>query len=97
MIGAMVEAAAVRAAANPARKPPTSRIIFSATSPGPAASANALPLMEENATDTSTVTWPRPPLRWPTAASAARHSRVLMVPAFMILAARMNIGTASRT
>ena len=65
--------------------------------PGPAASVMALPLMLENTVLTSTVTCPRPPRMRPTATSAADHRRSLMVPAFITLAARMNIGMASIT
>ena len=97
MIGAIVADAAVSAAAKPGRKPPTSRIMRSETRPGPAASATALPLIEEKITATTTVTWPSPPRKRPTTRSAARHSRSLIVPAFITFAARMNIGTASST
>ena len=53
--------------------------------------------IDENTRLTSTVTCASPPLSRPTSASAAPHSRSLMVPAFITLAARMNIGIASST
>src|SRR3712207_7637858 len=52
---------------------------------------DALPIL------TSTVTWPSPPRNRPTTASAAPQSRSLMVAAFIRLAAKMNIGIASRS
>ena len=64
--------------------------------PGPAASAIADPDIEEKTRLTTTLTCASPPRFCPTTASAARHRRSEMVPAFITLAARMNIGTASR-
>ena len=97
MIGAMVEAAAISAAENPAGYLETSRIILIASIPGPAASVTALPLIPEKMTLTRIVTWPWPPRNRPMIASEAAHSLSLIVAAFMTLAARMNIGTANST
>ena len=67
------------------------------TRPGPAASAMALPLMPENTTLTSTLTWARPPRMRPTRMRQKSKMRSLTVPAFMTLAAKINSGTASST
>ena len=63
--------------------------------PGPAASATALPDIDEKITLTRMLTCARPPRARPTTASAARQRRSEMVPAFIMLAARMNMGIAS--
>ena len=97
MIGAMVAAAAVMAQARPAGYLPISRIMRTATRPGPAASVMALPLMLEKIMLTNTVTWPMPPRKRPTSALAIAQSRSLMEAAFMMLAARINIGMATST
>ena len=63
--------------------------------PMPAASATAEPDMPEKISEAMTLTWPSPPLKRPTVATQKPSSRSVMVPAFMMLAATMNSGTAS--
>ncbi len=67
------------------------------TLPMPAASATAEPDMPEKIRLETTLTWPRPPLKRPTRATQNSSRRALMLPAFMMLAATMNSGTASST
>ena len=45
----------------------------------------------------TTLTWARPPRMRPTSRLANSNSRSVIVPAFMISAARMKSGTASST
>ncbi len=97
MIGAIVAEAAVMAQARPGGYLPCSRISFVATRPGPAASVMALPEMPEKIMLASTVTWPMPPRKRPTSTFAAAQRRSETVAAFMMFAARMNIGIATST
>ncbi len=53
--------------------------------------------MPEKISDATTFTWPRPPRKRPTAATQKLSNRPEIVPAFMMFAATMNSGTASRT
>ena len=64
--------------------------------PIPAASATAEPDMPEKISEATTLTCPRPPRKRPTSATQKLRSRSLMVPAFMMPAATMKSGTASR-
>lgn len=64
--------------------------------PMPAASATAEPDMPEKISEATMLTCPSPPRNRPTAATQNCNSRSEMVPAFMMLAATMNSGTASR-
>jgi len=52
--------------------------------------------MPEKISEATTFTWPNPPRKRPTQATQKFNSRSEMVPAFMMLAAAMNSGTASR-
>ena len=67
------------------------------TLPTPAASATAEPDMPEKIRLTRISTWAMPPLKRPTMALQNSSSRSLMAPTFMMLAAVMKSGTASRT
>ena len=67
------------------------------TSPGPAASAIALPLMPEKITLTKMSTCASPPRMGPTRMRQKSKIRSLTVPAFIRLAANTNRGTASST
>ena len=96
-MGPMVAEVAVIAPANSGVKRFLSVIMRMETRPGPAASAMALPLIPEKITLTRTLTYARPPRKCPTSAMAIENMRSLIEPAFMMLAARMNSGTASST
>ncbi len=62
--------------------------------PGPDASATALPLMPEKIRLVTTFTCASPPGRWPTIAEPNASRRSMTPLAFMMLATKMNIGTA---
>jgi hypothetical protein len=96
MIGAMTEDAAVSPAANAGVYFPSRVIMFCISRPEPAASAIAEPDIPAKITLCTTLTWASPPRKRPTIASQKRSSRSVMVPLFMISAARMKSGTASR-
>jgi hypothetical protein len=97
MIGPMVALATTTAPAKPGEYSGFFSICLMVTSPGPAASAIALPLIPENTTLTRMSTCARPPRRRPTRMRQKSKMRSLIVPAFITLAARMNSGTASST
>ena len=63
-------------------------------SPGPEASATALPLMPEKIRLDSTFTCASPPGRCPTSAEPQPSSRSMTPLAFMMLATKMNSGMA---
>ena len=64
--------------------------------PSPAASAFEEPEMPAKIMLVTTLTWPRPPGRWPTMAWASRSSMLVMPAQFMRLAARTKNGMASK-
>ncbi len=95
MIGPIVAATAVRAAAK-ARVYFPSRVISDCMSlPAPAASASADPDMLEKMMACATFTRASPPRKRPTSALQNRTSLSMMLPAFMNSAARTNSGIAS--
>ncbi len=65
--------------------------------PMPAASAVELPEMPAKNIETTTLTWPSPPGRWPTSPRDSRISRSVMPAAFIRLAASRKKGTARST
>ena len=75
---------------------PSAVIIVCISLPLPAASAIAEPDMPAKMIDCTTLTWARPPRKRPTSASQKCSSRAVIEPEFMISAARMKSGTASR-
>ena len=95
MIGAMTEDAAVSAAAKLGVYFPSRVIMFCISRPEPAASAIAEPDMPAKMMLCTTFTCASPPRKRPTIASQKRSSRSVIVPLFMISAARMKSGTAS--
>ena len=86
----------MRAAAKAGVYLPPEVIIVCISLPLPAASAMAEPDMPAKMIDCSTLTWARPPRKRPTSASQKSSSRAVMLPEFMISAAKMKSGTASR-
>ena len=95
MITPMTDAHAVRAEENGASYP----CFFMAgisTPPTPAASAVLEPEMPANSMLTTTLTWPRPPGKWPTIVRASATSLSVMPAEFIRLAASRKNGTASR-
>ena len=97
MIGPSVALATTTAPAKPREYSGFFSICRIVTSPGPAASAMALPLMPEKITLTRMSTCASPPRMRPTRMRQKSNSRSLTVPAFITLAASTNIGTASST
>jgi len=67
---------------------PASRMALISTVPSPAASAAAVPDMPAKIMLATTLTWPRPPRRWPTSVLANPKIRSVMPVAFITLAAR---------
>ncbi len=55
------------------------------------------PVIPEKMMDATTLTCPSPPLRAPTRRLAKAKMRSVICPSFMMRAARINRGTASRT
>ena len=97
MMGPSVALATTTAPAKPGVYSGFFSICRMVTRPGPAASAMALPLMPEKITLTRMSTWARPPRMRPTSTLQKSKIRSLTVPAFMMLAANTNSGTASST
>jgi hypothetical protein len=97
MIGAITEEAAVSAAAKLGVYFPSRVIMFCISRPEPAASAMAEPDIPAKMMLWTTLTWASPPRKRPTRASQKRSRRSVIVPLFMISAARMKSGTASST
>jgi hypothetical protein len=97
MIGPSVALATTTAPAKPRVYSGFFSICLMVTRPGPAASAIALPLMPEKITLTRMSTCARPPRIRPTRMRQKSKIRSLTVPAFMMLAANTNSGTASST
>ncbi len=77
MIGPMMADAALTAAANEASKP-SLRIALTSTTPSPAASACATPLMPAKIMLATTFTCASPPRMWPTSAAANSKMRSAM-------------------
>ena len=90
------DGAAVSAAAKLGGYLPSRVIIVCISLPVPAASAIAEPDMPAKMMLCTTLTWASPPRKRPTSASQKRSRRSVMLPMFMISAARMKSGTASR-
>ena len=67
------------------------------TRPTAATSAAFEPERPETMYMLTTMTWNRPPRRWPTNACTILTSRRLMPPSFITMPARMKKGTARRT
>jgi hypothetical protein len=63
--------------------------------PSPPASAIAEPDMPEKIRLAVTLTWPSPPVKWPTRARAKPKMRSVTPPVFIAMPARMKQGTAS--
>ena len=97
MIGPSVALATTTAPAKPRVYSGFLSIWRIVTRPGPAASAIALPLMPEKITLTRMSTCASPPRMRPTRMRQKSNRRSLTVPAFMMLAAKTNSGTASNT
>ncbi len=97
MIGPIVADEAATEAANPGGIRPCLIIIWVTSLPGPAASAIADPDMPEKMMLTRISTCARPPRNRPTMAWQKSNNRSDTPLAFMILAARIKSGTASRT
>ena len=96
-MGPSVALATTTAPAKPGVYPGLLSICRMVTRPGPAASASALPLMPEKITLTRISTCARPPRMRPTNTRQKSKMRSLTVPAFMMLAAKTNSGTANST
>ena len=62
-----------------------------------AASAVEEPEIPAKIMPTTTVTWAKPPLMWPTSVMASLIKRWVMPPSFMILPERIKNGIARRT
>jgi hypothetical protein len=97
MIGPMMAADAVIAAAYATGYFPSRVIMPMMIRPMPTASAIAEPDMPAKMTLETTFTCPSPPRRRPTRTRQKRSSRSVRLPVFIRSAARMNKGTASST
>ena len=96
IMGPMVALAAVTAQEK-GLSYPASSMARTSMSPMPDASAMAEPVMPENIMLATTLTCASPPRMWPTIAPA--NSKILLVipPAFITRAVKINSGTASST
>ena len=92
--GAMTPADAMRPPARPLSWPALT-IMGSSSAASAAVSATAEPESAAMRQPASTATYPRPPRRWPTSASARFTMRCDRPPTFMISPASMKKGTAS--
>jgi hypothetical protein len=96
IIGPIVALAEVTAQLNSGSNP-ASFIDFISINPRPEASAIAEPVIPEKITEANTLTCPNPPLSEPTILLAKLKRRTVIIPSFIILAAKINNGTASKT
>ena len=97
MIGPMMAADALIAAAYAIGYLPSRVIMGMMMRPMPTASAIADPDMPAKMMFATTLTCPRPPLKRPTSTRQNCNSRSVRLPIFIRSAARMNSGMASST